>query len=89
MVEPGVVEPPANARGKRRRVRKRARPAIDSGAERDDGNRRDECAIGTSSGEASAAKTQDGTASQRDGHSHNDKRERQPVEGRGRTGSLH
>ena len=78
-----------NARGKCGCVSQRPRPAIDSGAERDDGNRRDECTIGTSSGEARAAKTQDGTASQRDDHSHNDKRERQPVEGRGRTLSLH
>ena len=79
----------ANTSGKRGRVSQRPRPAIDSGAERDDGNRRDERTIGTSSGEAGAAKTQDGTASQCDDHSHNDKRERQPVEGRSRTGSLH
>jgi len=78
-----------NPRGKRGRIGQRTRPAIDRGAERDDGNRRDECTIGTSSGEADAAKTQDGTARKRDDHGHNDKRERQPVEGRSRTGSLH
>ena len=68
-----------NARGKRGGVSQRPRPAIDSGAERDNGNRRYERTIGTSSGEADTAKSQDGTASKRDDHSHNDKRERQPV----------
>ena len=78
-----------NPRAKRGRVSQRARPAIDRSAERDDGNRRDECTVGTSSGEARSAKTHDGAASKRDDHSHNNKRERQPVEGRSRTGSLH
>ena len=78
-----------NPRGKRGGVSQRPGPAIDRGAERDDGNRRDECTVRTSRGEPRAAKTHDGAASKRDDHGHNDKRERQPVEGRSRTGSLH